>query len=82
MTSTICLPSILGGINLLQAALTMRDREQLIVEQMRHAAEHGAELVRRMMAFARKQDLSPAASTRDALCDSVAGLVDHTLGGT
>ena len=54
----------------------------MIVDQMRHAAEHGAELVRRMMAFARKQDLSPTSVDPDSLRHSVAGLVEHTLGGT
>jgi CheY-like chemotaxis protein len=49
---------------------------------MRHAAEQGAELVRRMMAFARKQDLSPTSVAPTSLCTSVAGLVEHTMGGT
>ena len=49
---------------------------------MRHAAEQGAELVRRLMAFARKQDLTPASVDPNTLCKSVAGLVEHTLGGT
>ncbi len=49
---------------------------------MRHAAENGAELVRRLMAFARKQELTPTSVNPRALCDSVAGLVEHTLGKT
>jgi signal transduction histidine kinase len=49
---------------------------------MRHAAEQGAELVRRMMAFARKQELTPTSVDPQSLCKSVAGLVEHTLGGT
>jgi signal transduction histidine kinase len=76
------LAAVLGGIHVLERRLTLGDREQLIVDQMRHAAEHGAELVRRMMAFARKQDLSPASVDPSNLCLSVAGLVEHTLGGT
>ena len=60
----------------------LQEREQLIIDQMRHAAEQGAELVRRMMAFARKQDLTPASVDPQSLCKSVAGLVEHTLGGT
>ena len=76
------LAAVLGGIHVLERRLTLGDREKMIVDQMRHAAEHGAELVRRMMAFARKQDLSPTSVDPDSLCQSVAGLVEHTLGGT
>ena len=75
------LASMLGGLHLLQRRLELSDRDRLIVDQMRHAAEQGAELVRRMMAFARKQDLSPTSIEPRQLCDSVAGLVAPTLGG-
>ena len=76
------LAAVLGGIHVLERRLTLGEREKLIIDQMRHAAEHGAELVRRMMAFARKQDLSPTSVEPSSLCLSVAGLVEHTLGGT
>ncbi len=76
------LSAVLGGLHLLERRVELGDREQLIVDQMRHAAEHGAELVRRMMAFARKQELSPTSVEPASLCESVAGLVEHTLGGT
>ena len=75
------LASMLGGIHLLQRRINLNERDQLIIDQMRHAAEQGAELVRRMMAFARKQDLSPASIDPSDLCESVAGLVAPTLGG-
>ena len=76
------LASVLGGIHLLKRRVELNDRDLLIVDQMRHAAEQGAELVRRMMAFARKQDLSPISVDPKSLCKSVAGLVAPTLGGT
>ncbi len=76
------LAAVLGGIHLLQQRLEFGEREQRIVDQMRYAAEQGAALVRSMMAFARKQDLTPASLNPDTLCHSVAGLVEHTLGGT
>ncbi len=76
------LAAVLGGIHVLERRLTLGEREKIIIDQMRHAAEHGAELVRRMMAFARKQDLSPVSVDPSSLCVSVAGLVEHTLGGT
>ena len=76
------LAAVIGGIHVLERRLKLGEREKLIIDQMRHAAEHGAELVRRMMAFARKQDLSPTSVDPSSLCTSVAGLVEHTLGGT
>ena len=76
------LASILGGLHLLRRRVELNDRDIMIVDQMRHAAEQGAELVRRMMAFARKQDLSPVSVDPTSLCKSVAGLVAPTLGGT
>jgi PAS domain S-box-containing protein len=76
------LAAMLGGLHVLQRRLEIGEREQVVVDQMRHATEQGAELVRRMMAFARQQDLSPSSVDPASLCDSVAGLVNHTLGGT
>ena len=75
------LASMLGGLHLLQRRLELDERDKLIVDQMRHAAEQGAELVRRMMAFARKQDLTPASVDTRSLCASVNGLISPTLGG-
>ena len=76
------LSAVIGGIHLLERRMDFKEREQRIVDHMRHAAEQGAELVRRMMAFARKQDLSPTSVAASTLCASVAGLVEHTMGGT
>lgn len=76
------LAAMLGGISILQRRLTFGEREQLVVDQMRHAATQGTELVRRMMAFGRQQDLTPDSVDPNALCEAVAGLVNHSLGGT
>jgi signal transduction histidine kinase len=76
------LAAVLGGLHVLQRRLQIGEREQQVVDQMRHATEQGVELVRRMMAFARQQDLTPASVDPASLCESVAGLVSHTLGGT
>jgi signal transduction histidine kinase len=75
------LAAVLGGLRLLETRVELGEREQKIFEHMRHAAESGAELVRRLMAFARKQELAPASVDPRDLCKSVAGLVAHTLGG-
>ena len=76
------LAAVLGGLHVLQRRLTLEERDRAVIEHMRHAAEQGAELVRRMMAFARKQELSPSSVDPASLCTAVAGLVEHTLGGT
>jgi signal transduction histidine kinase len=75
------LAAVLGGLRLLDVRVNFGEKERLILDQMRHAAESGAELVRRLMAFARKQELSPTSIDPASLRDSVAGLVEHTLGG-
>jgi signal transduction histidine kinase len=75
------LAAMLGGISILERRLTLGEREELVMAQMRHAATQGTELVRRMMAFARQQDLTPTIVDPSTLCDSVAGLVTHALGG-
>lgn len=75
------LAAILGGLTILQRRVEMGEKEREIVDHMRHAAEQGTELVRRMMAFARQQDLTPASVDPAELCETVAGLVNHTLGG-
>ena len=71
---------VLGGIALLEMRAKLGEREQRVLDQMRHAGESGAELVRRLMAFARKQELSPTAIAPTKLRDSVAGLIEHALG--
>ena len=76
------LSAVLGGLHLLERRVALEGRDQLIVDQMRHAAEQGAELVRRMMAFARKQELTPSSVDPRSLFSSVAGLVEHALAGT
>lgn len=75
------LAAVLGGLNILERRLEIPEPEMRIVEQMRHVATQGTELVRRMMAFARQQELSPSIVEPASLCESVAGLVSHTLGG-
>jgi signal transduction histidine kinase/DNA-binding NarL/FixJ family response regulator len=76
------LATVLGGIRLLQRRLPLGETEQTIVEQMQRAAEKGAELVKRLMAFARKQDLRPVSIAPSSLCRSVGDLVEQTLGPT
>jgi PAS domain S-box-containing protein len=76
------LAAVLGGLDVLERRIAFQPNEQTIVEQMRLAANKGADLIRRMMAFARKQDLSPVSISPTAVCESLAGLLEQTLGGT
>jgi PAS domain S-box-containing protein len=74
------LSAVLGGVGLLERRLELGERERQIFEQMRHAAQNGVELVKRLMSFARKQELSPTSIDPVQLRHAVAGLVDHALG--
>ncbi len=74
------LAAVLGGLRLIEGRVELGERERQIFDQMRNAAEKGAELVRRLMAFARKQELSPSSIATQGLRDSVAGLAHHALG--
>lgn len=74
------LAAMLGGINVLDRRLELGPSEKRVIDQMRYAAEQGTDLVKRMMAFARKQDLTPATIDPNELCDAVSGLADHALG--
>ena len=47
----------------------------------KRAAEQGSELVRRLLAFARRQKLEPQPIDLAALRDAVSDLLTHTLGG-
>jgi signal transduction histidine kinase len=76
------LAAMLGGINLLEQRVDFAEREKTVLHHMRNAGEKGAALVKRMMAFARKQDLHPIVVAPESLRRSVLGLVEHTLGGT
>ncbi|MGE5953112.1 MAG: response regulator, partial [Qipengyuania vulgaris] len=74
------LAAMLGGINVLDRRLELGPSEKRVIDQMRYAAEQGTDLVKRMMAFARKQDLTPASIDPKELCEAVSGLADHALG--
>lgn len=76
------LAAVLGGLDVLERRISFGGNEKSILDQMRLAANKGADLIRRMMAFARKQDLSPVSIAPSDVCESLAGLLEQTLGGT
>jgi len=75
------LAAVLGGIGLIERRLELDDDQKRIVAMTRHAAEQGAELVGRLLAFARRQKLQPGPIDLGRLSASVTELLAPTLGG-
>lgn len=75
------LAAVLGGIGLIERRVPLDDDQQKIISMTRHAAEQGAELVARLLSFARKQRLEPAPIDVPGLASAVSDLLAHTLGG-
>lgn len=75
------LAAVLGGLGMIERRVELKDDQRKIVAMTRHAAEQGAELVARLLSFARKQKLAPAPIDAAALARSVSDLLEHTLGG-
>jgi PAS domain S-box-containing protein len=75
------LAAVLGGLGMLEKRVKFGDQEQKILAMTRHAAEQGTELVKRLLAFARRQQLEPAPIEIDKLSAAVGALLAHTLGG-
>ena len=75
------LTAILGSLELLemrQEALSRGANRMLQV--ICHAAEHGAELTRRLLAFSRKQALAPTLTDINRLVSDMSELLRRTLG--
>jgi signal transduction histidine kinase/DNA-binding response OmpR family regulator len=75
------LASILSGLGLLERRAKLDADARQIVDMTRHAARHGAELVNRMLAFSRRQNLRPTAVRLTTLADTMNGLVAPVLSG-
>lgn len=75
------LAAVLGGIGMIERRVTLAEDQQKIIRMTRHAAEQGSELVGRLLAFARRQQLSPAEVDLGRLATAVTELLSHTLGG-
>jgi len=75
------LAAMLGGVGLIERRVPLNDDHRKILAMTRHAAEQGAELVSRLLAFAREQKLAPAAIDVARLANAVSDLLSHTLGG-
>jgi signal transduction histidine kinase len=75
------LTAVLGGIGMIERRVPLDEKQARIMEMVRHAAEQGAELVGRLLAFARRQKLEPSAVALPRLSTAVGDLLAHTLGG-
>jgi PAS domain S-box-containing protein len=75
------LAAVLGGLGLIERRLPLGEEHLKILNMTRRAAEQGSELVGRLLAFARRQQLEPACIEVGALATAVTDLLAHTLGG-
>ena len=75
------LAAVLGGLGLLERRLSLEDEQLKILTMTKRAAEQGSDLVGRLLAFARRQQLEPACIPIDSLAGAVTDLLAHTLGG-
>jgi PAS domain S-box-containing protein len=75
------LAAVLGGIGMIERRLPLGDDHKKIIDMTRRAAEQGSELVGRLLAFARRQQLQPGKVDIGTLSAAVSELLAHTLGG-
>ncbi|HET6905769.1 MAG TPA: response regulator [Rhodanobacteraceae bacterium] len=75
------LSAVLSGLELLERRARLAPEHRTILDMVRHAAQQGSEVVSRLLAFARKQNLKPAPVELHALSSAVNQLLAHTLGG-
>jgi len=75
------LAAVLGGLDLIERRVKLEEAESKILGMTRRAAEQGSELVRRLLAFARRQQLAPSDIDIGRLSTTVTELLAHTLGG-
>jgi PAS domain S-box-containing protein len=75
------LAAVIGGLSLIERRAELGEEQQRVLGMTRRAAEQGSELVRRLLAFARRQRLEPHPVDLLALRDAVFDLLTHTLGG-
>src|SRR5436305_4451597 len=75
------LAAVIGGLSLLERRASLGDEQQRVLEMTKRAAEQGSQLVRQLLAFARRQRLQPDPVELGALREAVSNLLVHTLGG-
>jgi PAS domain S-box-containing protein len=75
------LTAILGSLEMLEIRNeTFTPATSRMLRVIRHAAERGAELTRRLLAFSRKQALAPVATDLNGLVDGMSELLRRSIG--
>jgi signal transduction histidine kinase/CheY-like chemotaxis protein len=74
------LAAVLGNLHLIEEGEPLSARNQRFVSRVRKAAERGATLASRLLAFARRQTLTPQAVSVDELIEDLADLIEYSLG--
>ncbi len=74
------LAAITGNLYLLEQDGSLSEPGQRFATRARSAAERGATLTRRLLAFARLQPLSPSAVEVDAFIRDLADLIEYSVG--
>src|SRR4051794_13571524 len=75
------LAAVIGGLSLIERRASLGDEQKRVLGMTKRAAEQGSELVRQLLAFARRQRLQPDPVEFGALQEAVSNLLAHTLGG-
>jgi PAS domain S-box-containing protein len=75
------LAAVIGGLSLIEKRAKLAGEQRRVLEMTKRAAEQGTELVRRLLAFARRQTLAPHTIDLRVLQEAVSDLLAHTLGG-
>src|SRR5438309_565847 len=75
------LAAVIGGLGLIERRANLPEEQQRVLGMTKRAAEQGSELVRRLLAFARRQRLEPHPIKLVSLQGAVLDLLTHTLGG-
>jgi signal transduction histidine kinase len=73
---------VLGNLTLLRKRLPEDPRILRIIDGAIQGAERGASLTKRMLAFARRQQLKPEAVDVPRLVDSILDMLSRSIGGT
>ena len=75
------LAAVLGGLGLIERRAELKDEDRKILAMTKRAADQGSELVGRLLAFARRQQLKPACIEIQSLAKAVSELLAPMLGG-
>jgi PAS domain S-box-containing protein len=75
------LAAVIGGLSVIERRTQLEPEQQRVLDMTKRAAEQGSELVRRLLAFARRQRLEPHPVDLQSLREAVVDLLTHTLGG-